>query len=404
MRLQTAIVASLLLSLGCRRPLPDDDSNSTEIGGLLSTTGDLAGIGSDMLRASQLAVADVNAAGGVLGGTLKIKNQDDQTDAAIAGPAAQALADDGIQAFVGAVGSSSSIAAADIAAAERMVMASPSSTSPALTDHADGGFFFRTCPSDALQGTLMAQRALAAGHVKAAVIHEPGAYGQGMADFFTATFEAGGGEVTDQVEYTIEQASYVGLLTSVFANEPTVVALAAYPIDGATLVSDYNSNFTTEPVTFYFADALANDDFLDGVGAANFTFNHEGTAPAFVGPNYTRFAADYEAAHGSEPGAFLSNAYDATIILALAVEAAGENDAEKIRDAMIDVSTGGTQYGPDDLEELFAAIQAGEDVDYEGASGSVDFDAQGDTIAPYDVWEIQGGAITITEASVLPTR
>jgi len=402
-----AAIGILALALsGCRNDNDGDGAGSSiDLGSLLTSTGALAGIGSDMLRAVDLAVTEVNDAGGLLGGKMvTLVNQDDGTDEGLAGAAAQAHVDNGITAFVGAVGSGFSLAAADIATPTGVVMISPSSTSPTLSEYADDGYFFRTCPSDALQATLMAQRALASGVTTAAIVHVPGAYGEGMADFFESTFTGGGGTITSKVEYVEGQTDYIQLWNGIFADNPEVVAMPVYPTDGAQMMNDYLGSFATQGATFYFADALANDDFVDLVGAANFTFEHEGTAPSFAGPEAAHFDGVYSDAHGDSPGAFLGNAYDAAMLIMLAIEAGGGDDGASIRDNLQAVSAGGTAYGAKDLADLIAAAGAGEDVNYEGASSSVDFEDNGDIIAPYDIWKVGTNGVQVTEEGVAPSR
>lgn len=89
-------------------------------------------------------------------------------------------------------------------------------------------------------------------------------------------------------------------------------------------------------------------------------------------------------------------------VIALAIEAAGAANGQAIRDAMVGVSTGGTKYGPEDYAAAVAAIHANEDVDYQGASGEIDFDGNGDVEAPFDIWDVEDGQITITQQGVSP--
>ena len=140
---QSLVVLGILglVVTGCNKDKDGGDSDAGDtvaIGSLLTSTGALAGIGSDMLRAVDLAVNEVNDAGGLLGGkTVTLTNQDDGTDEGLAGAAAQAHVDNGITGFVGAVGSGFSLAAADVATPAGVVMISPSSTSgcEAYTGH-----------------------------------------------------------------------------------------------------------------------------------------------------------------------------------------------------------------------------------------------------------------------------
>lgn len=400
---------SIIMVLGvalAAAPGCDSDSDGEEtitIGLALSTTGGLGGIGQDMVDAAILAAEQINAAGGVLGKQLKLRAEDPATDTAKATEAAEALKAAGVPAVVGAVGSGYTLAVADVLGPAQIVQISPSSTSPALTDYANGGYLFRTCPSDALQGQLLAKRALNAGFTTAAILSVPGAYGEGLADKFEEAFTGGGGTITSRQEYAEKQAGYADLLQTALADTPEALAMLVYPEDGATMVKNYLTDFATTPVTMYFADALANDDFLQQVGVDEFAnLPHEGTAPTTTGPNAAHLHETFNAKYGKAPGAFLSNTYDAVYLIALAIEKAGAATGPAIRAALQEVSAGGTKYGPQDYAQAIADIAAGQDIDYTGASGEVDFDAAGDVVAPYDVWHVVDGAIATKEGAVMP--
>jgi branched-chain amino acid transport system substrate-binding protein len=142
------------------------------------------------------------------------------------------------------------------------------------------------------------------------------------------------------------------------------------------------------------------------VGAANFTFQHEGTgSSAPTGPAYSTYAAAFNAKYGrkADPGTFSANVYDATYIVALAIQQAGKAEGPSIQAAMRTVADPpGMIVGPGQWAAALAAIKAGTKVNYDGASGPVDLDGNGDVVAPYDIWKVQGGAITVVEKSVSP--
>jgi branched-chain amino acid transport system substrate-binding protein len=394
------LLALTLLLSACRAP----EEPAVQLGALLSTSGYVAGIGSDMLRAAALAVDDVNAAGGLLGGQVAIVNENDNTDDEMARQAAQAHVDAGTTALVGGASSASSMAAAEVATPAGVVMVSPYSTSPMLTEFDDDGYLFRTVPSDALGGALMAQRARGHGLERAAVIYAPGAYGEGMAARFEEEFVARGGSLTDKVAYVEGQASYVELLESVLNNDPDMIALPAYPIDAAVLVADYNATFlASHPVMFFFGDGLATEEFIGNVGAGGFSFPHEGLVPHAEGPQFATFASSFERTHGFAPYAYLACAYDAAMVILLAMEASGSTDSTAVRDQLPQVSSGGSLVGPGDVAGALAAARAGEDIDYQGASGEIDFDTYGDVDAPYDLWVVdETGTMVVTASAVDP--
>lgn len=397
------LIGALVLTplLGCAPPAP---KQTISIGTVLSVTGDLAAIGTEQLQAVQLAVGEINAAGGVLGSELKVSNKDDGTDAARATAGAEALVAEKVPVVVGAVGSSFTLAVEAVTAPAGVVEISASSTSPALTAVAANGFLFRTCASDALQGKLLAKRAKAAGFTRVAAIYVPGAYGKGLADTFDAAFTAGGGTTTAKREYTTGQTSYQALLTAVMATTPQAIVLVGYPVDSAQIIKDYLSSFVAADVFWYFPDALEDSGFVTAVGAA-FSFRHEGTGPsAPSGATWDAYQAAFTAKYGkaASTGTYSANAYDAAYLAALAMAAAGKAEGAAIRDQLIAVSAGGTTYAAKDFRAAADAAAKGADIDYAGASGPVDMDANGDVITNYDTWRVQGTTITIVERGLAP--
>jgi ABC-type branched-subunit amino acid transport system substrate-binding protein len=267
-------------------------------------------------------------------------------------------------------------------------------------------YLFRTCPSDALQGKLIAKRAYARGLRRVAITFVPGPYGSGLSDEFDTNFTMLGGTVTFKQMYTMGQTSYINLLTQIYATNPDAILLVAYPGDGAQIVKDYNSAFSSKQTVWFFTDATEDPSFVLAVGASNFTFMHEGTgSSAPAGPAYSAYAAAFNLkyARAADPGTFSANVYDATYVVALAMQQAGKADGPSIQAAMRTVSDPpGMTAGPGGWAAALAAIKAGTKVNYNGASGPVDLDANGDVIAPYDIWKVQGGQITVVEKSVSP--
>jgi branched-chain amino acid transport system substrate-binding protein len=392
-----------LLLAGCG----EDGATATSItiGTLMAQTGANGGTGTEQLRGIQLAIDEINAAGGVLGSSLKLVNKDDKSTQEGAVEAAKALIDLKVPAVIGAIASRITLAAAELTSAAGIVQIAPSSTSPLITAaHATTTpLLYRTCPSDALQGTLLARRARDRGFSKAAVIYVPGAYGKGLADVFASDFVARGGTMTDAVEYVENQNSYVDTLAKVLQKDPQAVLLVAYNDDAAQLVRDYNTNFSGKQVFFYFTDSSQVESFVQAAGGASgFTFMHEGTGPAAPETaEYTAYQASFRSRYNMEPTGFSQNAYDAIYLVAAAMEAAGATSG--IAGKLPAVSAGGTRFGPGRWSELRAAIKAGADVDYHGASGNVDLDANGDVIAPYDVWKVAAsGQFQVIQRSVSP--
>ncbi|MBK7860426.1 MAG: ABC transporter substrate-binding protein [Archangiaceae bacterium] len=388
---------------GCSSP---PAKQKVQLGGILSVTQDLANIGSDQLEAVQLAIDEINKAGGVNDAELSIINKDDASDANTAVMSAEALIELKVPVVIGAVGSGKTVAAAAKLIPAKTVFISASSTSPEITTLADDNYVFRTCPSDALQGKLVAKRAKARSFTKVAIIHIPDAYGTGLADAFADAFTSGGGTVTIKQPYVEGQQSYASLLATVYTGNPEAILLVGYAVDGAQIINDYLANYAAKNTFFYFTDGLEDVGFISAVGSTKFAnLLHEGTGPATLSSDtYKAYADSYKAKYGRDvrAGSFSPSAYDAVYLAALAMAAGKANTSLAVHDHLGAVSQAGTKYAPKDFATARDAAAAGTDIDFDGASGDVDLDVHGEPVAPYDVWKVTSGAFEVLEAAVNP--
>jgi branched-chain amino acid transport system substrate-binding protein len=374
-----------------RQPLP--------IGVLLSTSGsfgDLATSGRQLLDAVTLAVEEINAAGGVLGRPLRLLHEDDRSDKDHARRAAEALRRAGIPVVLGPINSSFVLETARVLCPAQIVQISGSASAPGLTREG-GGYLFRTCPSDAFQGKLLARRA-AERFTRAAVLHASSPYGAGLADAFETSFRQAGGAISFRATYTDGAASHRDLLATMYACEPEAVLLVGLPPESAQMMRESAAAGSRRQVHWYFTDSLARTDFIDRVGGAAFQEPHEGAWPTIAsGPGYRDFAAAYEARYGKmADDGFVAHFYDAAYLAALAIEKAGRPEGPEIRDALFALSGPGERVTARDYPRARRIIGNGEAVNYDGASGPVDFDADGEVAGTYDLWEIRDGVLTIT--------
>ncbi len=371
--------------------------DALKIGVLVPFTGALATFGPEYENAARLAAKCINDAGGVNGGTVEIVTGDTGTAAEVGVSEATRLVD--IESVVGIVGAASS--AVSLAVAEsvtgpgQVVQISPASTSPALSAAADDDFLFRTPISDAAQGVLLAQLiADDLGYTSVCAMYVNNAYGEGLLDSFTTAYEDGGGSVTASVAHDDAQAiSYTAQLEQCTSGDPEALVAISYPVGQATvyLREALEGSIIDE---FVFVDGTRDDEMFTELGWENFD-GMQGTAP---GALTTDFGDAFDDLYVAEFGAiyqtpFVREAYDATVAIVLAAAAAESNtDAVAIRDALRGVANApGDVYGPgaSDLAAAVVAAAAGTDIDYNGASGSVDFDANGDiTFGAIEIWEV----------------
>ena len=363
-------------------------SRTIQQGVLMPLTGDLGNLGAPIRDGAILPAAELE---GETEFTFDIQEEDTETNAQAGISGAESLVNNGFPAITGAASSGVTMQVAQqVLIPNGTVGCSPASTSPAVTGLDDDDFYFRTCPSDALQGQVIAQvGAEQLGNSTAATMYVNNSYGQALSESFTATFENDhGGEVTAQVSFEQEQNSYSSQLESALGDEPEMLVVIGYPASGITLFRDYYSDYDTGE-DIVVTDGLIDNDLPDEVD--NDMANITGTAPKASGPGREAFDELYVEEYGRQPGVFNAHAYDATAVCFLANVYAGENDGAAVRDEMRRAANPeGESFGPGELAEAVEAAAAGDDIDYRGASSAVDFDDNGDmTAVAYGIYEVQ---------------
>jgi branched-chain amino acid transport system substrate-binding protein len=371
-----------------------------KIGILVPFTGALSDFGEPFANAARLAVKEINEAGGVLGQPVELIEGDSATEPVKAQEEARRLIDiEGVSALVGAAASGVTLPVAEsVAIPSEIVMISPASTSPALTAVDDDGFLYRTTISDAAQGVILGKLTYEIlGFTSACTMYVNNAYGQGLSEQFTETFEELGGTVTAQVSHaTEEQVSYLSELNQCVEDNPEVLAAISYPEHGRVYLKEALEGALIDQ--FVFCDGTKSDEQFADLGWDNFEGMY-GTAPgALVLAAGTAFTNAYEAEYGEKPPLpFMRESYDAVYIIALAAEQAGSVDSKAIRDAIDDIANPpGEEIDPgvEGFGEALAFIADGTAINYQGTAGPIDFDPNGDVLrGAIEIWEVTGGKI-----------
>lgn len=363
-----------------------------KIGAIMSTTGALQVYGETGLNGIRLAIDQINEAGGVLDQQVELVAADDATNPQAGVDAAQRLVNvEGVAGIVGALSSGVTIPIATTVTSRAGVpQISNASTSPVITDLEDDGFLFRTVPNDALQGEVLADLVSAEELERVAVVYVNNDYGLGLAESFAAAYE---GEITASVAYEEGQASYRGELSRAAEGDAEALVMIAYPGDGIPMLRQaLEEGFFQR---FVFTDGMKAAEVVDAIGST--LDGAFGTAPAGDPDNEAAqaFREMYEGRYGElPPQPFIDAAYDATILLALAIQKAGSTEGEAVRDALSEVANPpGEQVLPGDFAKAKELLAAGEDVNYEGAAGSQDFDEAGDVPGTYSHWAVSDGKI-----------
>jgi branched-chain amino acid transport system substrate-binding protein len=389
-RCALAALAALGLSAG---PASAQD---VRIGAIMSTTGPLQVYGEAGLRGIRLVIDQVNEAGGLLGQQVEVVAADDATNPQVGVDAAQRIVNvDGVAGIIGALSSGVTIPiATTVSAPAGVPQISSASTSPVITTLEDNGFLFRTTPNDALQGEVLADVVRQQGIEKVAVVYVNNDYGKGLADAFGGAY---GGEVTASVAYEERQASYRGELSRAAEGDPEALVMIAYPGDGIPMVRQALEEGFFE--RFVFTDGMKAAEVAAAAGGA--LDGAFGTAPAGDPESKAAklFREMYEESYGElPPQPYIDTAYDATMLIALAIEKAGSTEGAAIRDALHEVANPpGETILPGEFAKAKELLAAGQDVDYEGAAGSQNFDEAGDVPGTYSHWAIEGGRIVEVE-------
>jgi ABC-type branched-subunit amino acid transport system substrate-binding protein len=387
-----------------------DASFELNVGVLVPNTGDLSAFGPAGEKAANLAVEEASAALEEAGTdiTLTSDSADTQTEPSAAQSAAQKLISGGASCLTGPWSSSEVVPVGrSVAAREQIPLISPSATSPEITELPDDGFVFRTAPSDALQGQVLAdtmEEQLGGTDAVVSVAARNDPYGEGIANEFTAAWEDKGGSVTDgsPVLYDVELSSYNSEAEEIVADSPDAYVIIDFEEPYNELGAALARTGDFDATTMYTADGLAFEDGIPDSIAPDSLYGAKGTRPATPESDLgDQFNDLYTGASGEkERGTFDAQNFDAVSLCVLAAVAAGSNEGADIAEQIQAVgSAPGDQYDFTTMADAIEALQAGEDIDFEGVSGSLDLDDNGDpTVGTYDVYEYDDkGEFSVTD-------
>ena len=328
-------------------------------------TGDQAKMGGDLQNGVQLCIDAWNEKGGVLGRKIELLVGDDQHDPKQAVSVANKFIADGAVGVVGHFNSSCSIPAATVYADNGVVMVTPASTNPQLTDQGLDGIF-RVCGRDDQQGKVAAEHAHAMGPAKVAVLHDKTTYGQGLADEFKKQYEELAGKPVDAYDAIVQGSQdFSAVLTKLKTLAPEVIFFGGIYTEGGLIVRQARD--LGIEAKFFSGDGVIDPEFIRIAGAEA----AEGTLLTFT-PDQTKIPEaqeiiqKYEARFG-EVGPYSIYSYTACQILLEGIQKAGTTDGAKVSEAI-------------------------RGMEHDSPLGKLSFDAKGDiTDSPYVVWETKGG-------------
>ena len=362
-----------------------------KMGIILGFTGPIESLTPAMRDSAKLAFKEASDSGSLLGGKTITVLEGDSTcvDSDAAQAAAEKLVSDGVAAIMGADCSGVTGAiATNVAVPNGVVMISPSATSPGLTDLDDKGLFFRTAPSDARGGQILADITKDRGVKSVAVTYTNNDYGKGLADVYAAACKAHGIEVTAVAAHEDGKADYSAEVATLASAGGDAVAVIGYLDQGGKGIIQASLDSGAFD-TFILSDGMIGDSLTDAFGKdLNKSF---GSLPGSTGKGATVFADVAKAGGIDSSGPYTGESYDAAALIILAMQAGGSADRGSIAKNVMAVANGpGKKIYPGELKKALDLLAKGKGVDYEGATG-VNFTDVGEAEGSFLEKEIKGG-------------
>jgi len=358
-------------------------AGEVKIGSAGGVTGPIAELVAAIMKGRQLAVDHINSNGGVLQGDMvKLVIADSACDPKAAVDAGNKLVN--VEQVVAIIGPSCSGATngmvSSVTIPAGVTVLSDSATAPSISDLKDNDTVFRASASDAYQGAAIAKLVHEAGLRKVAMTYSNDDYNAGIANVFEREFTKMGGTITANQAHEPNKASYRSEMATLSQGGPEAFALFAYyGSSGITIIKNSLENGLFN--RFYAADGMFDVSVISQIGADNLRDKIFITQAASDtnDASYQAFADAYKAAGGDPEAPYAAHGYDVAFLMALAVHKAGSTDRAKISAALRSVSSGpGEVIRPGQWKRAKKLIEAGRDVNYNGAAGVNDFDANGD--------------------------
>ncbi len=370
------------------------NAEDIKLGILIGFTGPIESLTTSMAAAAEMAMAEATTSGLLLDGSTVTSVRGDTTcgDSAIATAAAEKMVTaDGVKGIVG--GDCSGVTGAvlqNVARPNGIVMISPSATSPALTTAEDDGLFFRTAPSDAREGEVMADILTEKGVKSIALTYTNNDYGKGLAEAIATSFEAKGGKVTINASHEDGKADYSAEVAALSSAGGDLLVVAGYLDQGGKgiIQASLDSGAFT---TFGLPGGMVGDNLPLAIGPAL-----DGSYGQVAQSDSQGAATLTEMGKAATPpfdaaSPYTMESYDAAALLMLAMQAAGSSDPRVYKDKVLDVANApGEKFYPGEIAKALQAIKDGKDIDWEGAS-AVELIGPGESAGRYRQFEIKDG-------------
>lgn len=356
------------------------------IGTLLPQTGSLAFLGPPEFAGVDLAIKEINEAGGVLGKDVaKVDSDSGDTSTNIASQSVDRLLSQNVDVIVGAASSGVSKTVIDKITGAGVVQISPANTSPDFTDYPDKGLYFRTAPSDVLQGRILGNQIIEDGSATVGILALQDAYGTGLAENVEKSVTGSNGEVVETIIYDPKAAEFTAEVSQLKGADPEAIVVIGFE-ESAKVIQELAKQGIgpQDGKKLYLVDGNIGNALGEKL-PAGLLAGVKGTLPG--ADSGAEFQARLKAVDPAlKDFSYAGESYDAVNVVALAA-LAGESDAgADIAENLVDVTTGGEKCTT--FADCLALSEAGTDFDYDGVSGPIEFDENGDpTEASVGVYE-----------------
>ena len=350
-----------------------------KVGTILPETGDLAFLGPPEFAGAQLAIDEINEAGGVLGADVEYSPGDSgDTNTDIANQTTDRLLSEGVDVIVGAASSGVSFTVIDKITGANVIQFSPANTSPDFTDYDDNGLYFRTAPSDVLQGRVLSDLIVADGNATVGIMARQDPYGEGLLQYTAEPLTEAGAEVTNDggIVYDPAAENFDAEVGEIVAADPDAFVMIGFEESAQILTSLFEAGYTQGDKDIYLVDGnvgnALGENFADNPGILE---GVRGTLPSAELSEDLRGRL-LEVDPELEDFSYGPETYDAVVITALAAEVAGTDDPVAIAAEINGVTRDGTTCTT--FAECRDLVADGEDIDYDGAGGPYTFGDAGE--------------------------
>ena len=343
-------------------------ADNVKIGIILGFTGPIESLAPVMAKSAEMAINEVNKSGNFSHGKIdSVRGDSTCVDAAAAQATAERLITaEKVNAIMGADCSGVTTAVLkNVAMPNGIVMISPSATSPALSTEPDNGLFFRTAPSDARQGEVIADLLMEKGYKTAALSHTNNDYGKGLAASIEKNFTSRGGKITITASHEDGKADYSAEVAALAQAGGDILIVAGYLDQGgkgiiqASLDSDAFSKF-------FLPDGMIGDALPKAIGP---DLNGSiGSVPGTDSPGAAKYSELANKA-GFKSGPYGPESYDGAALIMLAMEKSKSTKSNVFKNSIMDIANApGEKIFPGELGKALSLIKAGKDIDYVGAT------------------------------------